>query len=607
MRQDEAVKWRIDTLGQFRLINCETTQTVPLRSYRRVLIHLALHRQHSVPRRTLEADLYPEVGPAVAQNRLRVALSTLRRLLGDGLLETDEGLSLDPQVIAVDLASVDSGLGEAENSLDAADEAVALRSILPDLRKPLLPDFHDLWVIPFQSDWIHRATSTLRRLIRLENQLENWEGVQTAAIAILRHDPYDADAWIERVAAGGKLGLARRAFSEFASARTALRKSGSDFSEDAVRRVQGLREDLAAERDVASELSASVVELLGRTVAGLVLSDPREAGALFAIPGIRHAMLRHPHAAASVFDLLLDRLPDRDVGWCELAIQAVAAHVGMHRAERTIALSQDLLDCADDPQIRSKAYLYRAFALVQSRRYEEGLATLDAYALELERLPDEQAYHTLLSQRGTFLVQMARFGEAEACFARALPFQETHNDALGRERLAILRTNIAVMHLMRDDVESALPLLEAAHSSAKELGFDRILPLILPFAGYAWVRIGGQPEGVEAIIDGLKRAYRSGDTRAVQVGLDLACGAIAELGDTGLAVAALNWAGNWRKSCDHEWSPAERLFVDRILARPLRRQKPFKTSTEPKIVLHQVVKRLRALQQKGELPTSAGQ
>ncbi|MCO5297819.1 MAG: hypothetical protein M9921_13285 [Fimbriimonadaceae bacterium] len=107
--------------------------------------------------------------------------------------------------------------------------------------------------------------------------------------------------------------------------------------------------------------------------------------------------------------------------------------------------------------------------------------------------------------------------------------------------------------------------------------------MMLALLGACWVRMGRAAQG----------AYNLHDNRAVQVGLDLACFSLAELGEVAFAASVLDWAEQARQAERHEWSVAERLLVDRVRSRAPKKYVRLDPKTEPKTVLNEVARTLR--------------
>ena len=133
--------WRIELLGGLRAVSGATVlNQFGSRKIAALLARLALEPQRVHSREELIDLLWPQADVATGRNRLRHALSTLRRLLqppgaGDVLLADRAGVRLNPQAVACD-------------ALEFVQHAAAAQSARARqlYRGELLPGFYDDWI-----------------------------------------------------------------------------------------------------------------------------------------------------------------------------------------------------------------------------------------------------------------------------------------------------------------------------------------------------------------------------------------------------------------------------------------------------------------------------
>lgn len=135
-------RWQLRLLGGFELQHpaAEAPLRLPGRAAMALLARLALRPQQQHPREVLVELLWPGVAQAVARNRLRQALSTVKSALESaGLrpaLQADRlGVRLQPGVVACDVQEFERALHEGD--------AIAARALY---RGELLPGFYDDWI-----------------------------------------------------------------------------------------------------------------------------------------------------------------------------------------------------------------------------------------------------------------------------------------------------------------------------------------------------------------------------------------------------------------------------------------------------------------------------
>lgn len=153
---------RLMLLGDFELRSAtEVTPVSP--SAQRLLAHLAVvHRGHRVRRGALAERLWPEVDHARAASNLRSVLWRLPRLRGRPLVRCDSTyVALHPE-LRVDLWDAEELAVRV-----SVDEPPAggLTEVEP-LRRDLLPDWHDDWLV------VERESFRQKRLHALERCAE---------------------------------------------------------------------------------------------------------------------------------------------------------------------------------------------------------------------------------------------------------------------------------------------------------------------------------------------------------------------------------------------------------------------------------------------------
>ncbi len=147
--------FRIEVLGEFRLIDLRTQSEIPIRSYRTVLVALVLNRDRLVPRRELEVSIFSDGDSIAAQNRMRVALFRLRKVIGSALVESGGMVGLNSGLVECDLweaedhcqdfrdaPDVESQLSSliAASQLSLVRGALSLQRTAPEFARQILSD-----------------------------------------------------------------------------------------------------------------------------------------------------------------------------------------------------------------------------------------------------------------------------------------------------------------------------------------------------------------------------------------------------------------------------------------------------------------------------------
>jgi serine/threonine-protein kinase PknK len=200
----------IRCLGGFALcIDGEEVDEAAAKPMERAALHvLAMRAGEEVHREELGEMLWPGAPPDAARHRLQVAISALRRLLGDGsvrLVRRGDTYRLDlPGDADVDVWRLRDATRTATVARAAGDEAgesAALETALDVYRGPLLPGEGPAdWVIGSRSAAQASASDAALRLATLRRAAGALDGASVAARAGLGIDRYRDDLW--RVAIG---------------------------------------------------------------------------------------------------------------------------------------------------------------------------------------------------------------------------------------------------------------------------------------------------------------------------------------------------------------------------------------------------------------------
>ncbi len=180
---------RLHLFGPFRLLRSGESLVLPTRKAEALCAYLALHPgQHT--REELATRFWGDSPDEDARRSLRVALSALRKVLGDDALLADrETLQLNPTyplwVDAVEFKSLISNL-----QLLITDHS----SLITLYRGPLLADFYDDWALLLRDEYHALYVDALLRLIERQRSQGEYARVIELAQRLLAVDPADERA-----------------------------------------------------------------------------------------------------------------------------------------------------------------------------------------------------------------------------------------------------------------------------------------------------------------------------------------------------------------------------------------------------------------------------
>src|SRR5215212_8428438 len=147
--------WRIELLGWLRAIQGDRvvarfqTQKTGL-----LLAYLALYSHRSHPRELLIEQLWPEGSLESGRNKLRMALTSLRRQLeppgvpaGAVIVANRATVQLNPAVCVTDVATFEVSLQASARAPTVTERTQRLEEAVAQYRGALLPGFFDEWVL----------------------------------------------------------------------------------------------------------------------------------------------------------------------------------------------------------------------------------------------------------------------------------------------------------------------------------------------------------------------------------------------------------------------------------------------------------------------------
>ncbi len=164
-----------------------------------LLSYLALHPERPEPRESLAHRFWPDATGELARHSLRVAVSSLRRLLepagvGGGAflvaaahgVGARAGIRIAPGAVTTDLSEFRAALAAADAAVDEADRIRLLEHAVALPSGPLLPAQYDEWALTEQESARAELYAALRELARLLAAPERAPADLSRALGCLR-------------------------------------------------------------------------------------------------------------------------------------------------------------------------------------------------------------------------------------------------------------------------------------------------------------------------------------------------------------------------------------------------------------------------------------
>jgi tetratricopeptide (TPR) repeat protein len=211
---------------------------------------------------------------------------------------------------------------------------------------------------------------------------------------------------------------------------------------------------------------------------------------------------------------------EKRLGWVSLYLAANLWITG-HPAEARLAVKETLAigEAIQDQTLRIAARFYLGTTHATSGEYrlsKEPLLEITEL-LAGERSADRCGlpFYPSVLARSWLVWSMGELGEFEDGIAHgeeAMRLAEALNHPYS---LAHLCYDLGYLYILKDQLDSALPLLERGYALAREWHLTFLWPLVSWFLGYAYVRSGRTADGL-SLLEGAQSAFRSLGSGAFQ-------------------------------------------------------------------------------------------
>lgn len=588
---------RISLLGDLKFA-VDESEPQPIKSNRRLIVYLALQQGRPVPRRTLVADLWPDTDPSVALNRLRVALTQLRSMLGDALLDSAAGIELDPRRVAVDARAIRTRAALAFDEISPDAELEGLAGLLELLHPLAISEFEGTWFLEAQLTWSDFILKLTSRVAILALERRRLGIAATAARVGLRFEPFESVLWpaLFRSTTGAERDAV---LEEFRQARRRLRtEERRDFPEEVLAIASDAAQGKNLLADEAHPMTDQERAFAGELFGRVAETQPDLALELMTAPEVVDIAVRHLRESSPMLDNLIQRCNRRDTVY----VSAIARSMGLkallddwegvilqHRKLDGLAVSQEL-----------QAVILNSLGLAKANiRDWSGAMAAAQQTLALHReAKDEQKIAVSLSNLASYTYLQGDFEGGEALFAEC----ERVLSALDGPRVQLIRitllANRSLIPLMQGKFSDARVLQEECYALCLKYEVHHAKPLVYPILGMLRTE-AGEFDGVVTLIHaGLRSAFQLGATRFQQIALEYAAGALGMRGESALALGVLDWVNAWRIRTRHTRAPAEVLLIDHMVDRFKSHVEMQSVSADasPMSVALKVIRRLRDLE-----------
>ncbi|MBX3097761.1 MAG: hypothetical protein KF812_12965 [Fimbriimonadaceae bacterium] len=556
---------QIQLLGPFKVFHPDGSE-MRLRSHRSLIARIAAAKGAPVPRKTILFDAWPGVPLEVAQNRFRVALSTLRKVLGEALVESSDGIALHEEFVDSDLARVEREIADVENEVDEASERRRLGSLIPLLERRFVSDVDEPWVNEFQTEWQHLAQQQLLRVIELGWKGNDFRLVSDAASAALAHEPGSDDFWMHYLKVKVRLGESAEAIKEFLVARSKLQADeDTDFSEDVLDFAKQIRlgnYNFETARETA--MSPLESEFLSHLFEQYFVSEPESLAVLLGNRAYLAEQCRYVVASHGLLDRLLCKLEKGSTAWLRVHLARLDLAGIINKSPLVIEMWDEVKSMEMSNPMRATYLDIVSFARFTLRDYRGAIRDVEEMIGLLSE--DKNGAQRLLTNKASFLWHLGDFEEADRLYQLSTEACEGMSGPGAQIRLSANQLNQGFSRIMQGKLEESLPYLEEASEVLQTLRHETGIAMSLSALGYVRFAVLDDVNALKMTCRGLKLSYHLKFERSQQIALDYAAAAFAHAGEYGMAQSVIDYATKWRDRTDHAFSVAESMLRDRTLA-----------------------------------------
>lgn len=534
-----------------------------LSSSSKLLAQLARRPDRVWSRSELGNTVWPDADETSARNRIRTALTEIRRALPN-----PEALSGDKHALSLASANLTCDLWHAQTlqkrvriATDHESELALHRSLVELLAPGFLPEFGDSWVLAERAHWGTVLGESCIRIVELESDPADSIGALNKWI---EQDPFNEKAWELYLVTAARVGRGAAVAAEFDVMRSRLR------SETGGRPSRGLLDlaDSVRKNQLPSPgLSPVEAELVRNTFDRMRQSHPAEAAAFLGSRSFRPEVFRDPVGTAKLLHAALEA----GVGTHE-DLMNCRVHLLISSGQRfdhalTIRVANELLALDQDPVRLRGAHSVLSFAFLKLLEWEK--ARYHALrSLEIaEKIGEEVGIAIAKAQIGNLCLVQCETRESIRCFREMLTILERHDSLSARNGRASGLCNLANSLFYDGQIDAAISTLRQGLLACDETNQPMVKEQHLVQWGFILITENRDiQEGTNSFIKGVAQLMRFGEPHLnVACVESLAC-ILTSLGYRSEAVTSFAFASELRESTENPATPLDRRQCEKFIA-----------------------------------------
>ncbi len=463
----------------------------------------------AVEREELIRDLGGDDANSAARNRLRVALTRLRRT--GFLREQGDQIGLNPETISVDVCELRSRIADARDEPDPALEIQALAALLPQLRRPLFPELSSSWQLHAQTEWALVACEALQRLTEMAEEGAQYVLMAGAAEGVLQHFPYDPGSWNRYMRAMIQAGQATEAQQRLSAARK--KAKAERWTPQEVLDAWEAAQEADAQDRLGPVLTPGESLSLERFFRRALAYQPELAIEILGSPSFRPEVIRSPRHVLPLLQEALRLGTGHTEARERIEVRVITALGILEDYPAVLQQTAQFLKRPVSAPRRRIALLAASFAHAMEGDLTAAFTAIEA-AIELASGPtSEYDAWEGRAQRATFQMFKGDLSEAERALRDAIGFLQNASREGSEPDLLSIQGNLGICLAHRGHAQEAGAILRGVLESSKGLGLPAAEGLFAPVLAFA-LSPGLEPIG-PLLAGGLRSAYRISDRRAI--------------------------------------------------------------------------------------------
>lgn len=548
--------FRIEVLGEFRLIDLRTQTEIPMRSYRIVLVALVLNRDRLVPRRELEVTIFSDGDTIAAQNRLRVALFRLRKVIGSALVESGGMVGLQPGVVECDLWEADD---LCQDFRDAPDVETQLASLIAASQMSL--ERGALHLKSTAPEFARNLLSELKGAVRLAaDSGKHEDGFRLALAGLQLSAGEKGEALREFFAAAVDFGNEIGGGASLAEQIEMALGGSEQLSGEERTKLKLLRSGVANKDPVSTLERRFLIELLEIGIKNY----PELIRQLLAKPEALPFAGQNPAMMIVLLEQVVGELEPGDDIQERCLARLVGLRAWQNDAPGVLRDAPALLNSSKNPLVLRATWNYVSLAHALSRNWQEAgeaLAKTEEFARESGDKID------LLSVQGTrafYLLHQGKYAEARTEYDRCLDALREIDQPRAALDFAVANGYRAMIPVYAGEWEAGMEALTIAIAIRKSMNPPCQHSLLSSARSLCGIMLDRREDVLSDMVEALREAFNGSVARDQILTLEFLSRVLFELQQGEFAMSICDQTDLWRRDYHLPRSEAEESLVRMI-------------------------------------------